>query len=141
MMIDKKIANLVEALNKLPGIYTYSSCVGHDNPTQGQRQKDNWYVAFDCEKTENGWKSIDIITQAIDITDFHGTKFKPSKLIIWYNGGTSLQIEGENNPNDVAAAITELAKNTTWSFDRRTYQREYMRTKRKQNPKYGQKAT
>ncbi len=57
-MIDPPILSLVHALNRLPGIVTCGSCGGHAQPNEIQQPAGKWFVSFNVEFTDTGWRSL-----------------------------------------------------------------------------------
>lgn len=59
--LDTRIKPLVEAVNALPGIVTLGSCAGHPDPKPGQYPEGRWYVKFQVEHNEEGWRSLEFL--------------------------------------------------------------------------------
>src|SRR5262245_52065210 len=62
--VDERVVYVVEALNSLPGIATFSSCGGHPNPEPGQNEEGTWSVSFSMFPLEGGWVSLNAIAFA-----------------------------------------------------------------------------
>ena len=62
---DDRICHLVETLNTLDGIRTFSSCGGHENPGLGQIPAGEFDINMDVEPTEAGFYSLSIIRSAM----------------------------------------------------------------------------
>src|SRR5215469_17151874 len=59
MQIDERVKFLVDVLNSLPGIETFSSCGGHENPdTTSQCPADEFYVRFTVRESREGMRSL-----------------------------------------------------------------------------------
>lgn len=59
MQIDERVKFLVDVLNSLPGIETFSSCGGHENPdTTSQCPADEFYVRFAVRESQEGMRSL-----------------------------------------------------------------------------------
>lgn len=91
--IDPAVRPLVDALNTLPGISTYSSCGGHENHRPGQHAKGHFYVCFNVEEGPMGrplamaWDSIALITRAAGATR--------ATVTMYYDGGINFELDGE----------------------------------------------
>ncbi len=83
MKIDKKVKRLVAALNQIPGVDTFSSCGGHENPTLGQVPHGCFTVSLDIEQSAAGWRALERITWAIWETDPERIR-----LTTWPSGDT-----------------------------------------------------
>lgn len=59
--LDDNIRPLVEAINAFPAVYTVGSCGGHPDPGPGQWPEGKWYVKFQVEHTEEGWRSLEFL--------------------------------------------------------------------------------
>jgi hypothetical protein len=59
--IDKNILPLVKALNEFEGVHTVGSCGGHENPSHGQWPAGTFYVKFDLDHTEHGWRALEFL--------------------------------------------------------------------------------
>ena len=65
--IDARVRSLVEALNRLPGVVTFSSCGGHDDPVAlSQVQCPGWYVKFGIEPEPEAHDSLVRIMAAVE---------------------------------------------------------------------------
>jgi tRNA(Phe) wybutosine-synthesizing methylase Tyw3 len=70
MGIENRVQKLVDVLNKLPDVETFSSCGGHENPEEYQAPSDKFFVRFTVKKTRKGWRSLELLVWAIHNTDF-----------------------------------------------------------------------
>jgi len=93
MDIDADVRPLVNALNTLPGISTYSSCGGHANPTPSQTAEGHFYVCFNLEEGPMGrplakaWDSLALIIRAATATR--------TSVTAYHDGGINFEIDGE----------------------------------------------
>jgi hypothetical protein len=132
MEIDERVRKLVCVLNGLPGIHTFSSCGGHDNPGPGQARLDNFYVCFSIDvmgmhPTKKAWKSVGVITEAtmlgeVDFMQKYGERGCPYYNLMVCNlfdeidddsiSMLDFEIKGRfgANPDDLADLITEVEK-------------------------------
>jgi hypothetical protein len=63
--IDERVCRLVEVLNELPGIDTFSSCGGHDDHEHGGRcPADEFYVNFRVDVVRGGMAGLAVIAFA-----------------------------------------------------------------------------
>lgn len=70
--LDANVVDLVQALSGFDGIYTISSCGGHENPGGCQEPAGSWYVSFKVKRTGQGWFALEFITWAIN-AEYHRT--------------------------------------------------------------------
>lgn len=103
--VEYRIKHLIEVLNTLPGIFTTSSCGGHEiieNPMQSSADGFNVDLVVDSEK--GGRQSLTLITQMAWITGG-----KNILIIAWHtqSGNPVYSIEGKNNasPDKLAKAL------------------------------------
>jgi 5-methylcytosine-specific restriction protein A len=65
--LDPPVVELVRVLNDLPGIFTVTSCGGHENPGRFGGTADQWWVTFqldqaaDLAPTRDAWLSLEWI--------------------------------------------------------------------------------
>lgn len=110
-MIDERIRKLVDALNMIPGVTTFSSCGGHAGKLQcSQERYPNWSINFNMDygrmtsalkvllKAEILWKHYDT-----DFTKKHGMIIRP-----WWNGGVDFEISGRDDPDQFAGWIEKV---------------------------------
>jgi hypothetical protein len=64
--IDANIRSLVNALNALPALTTFSSCGGHPEPDPNTAQVPEgvFYVCFDVAQSAMGWRALVLIAWA-----------------------------------------------------------------------------
>jgi hypothetical protein len=63
--IDERVCRLVETLNELPGINTFSSCGGHDDHDHsGRCPADEFYVSFGVDVVRGGMAGLAVIAFA-----------------------------------------------------------------------------
>jgi hypothetical protein len=82
---DERVVRLVEALNAIPGLYTFSSCGGHEQPTGSQVSRDKFNINFDLQRTFRGWNALALVAFAIQKCS------EPEKLSLspWINSDGS----------------------------------------------------
>ncbi len=119
--IDKKVRNLVEALNRLKGVWTYSSCGGHSDPNECQAPKNQFYVCFNVSRSSKGWRALDVIAWAVyEASSDAGLPDSSRKALsveIWHNsvggcpparGTSSFEMRGKNvHPDRVTRYLVE----------------------------------
>src|ERR1043165_4096757 len=77
---DPRVRNLVDVLNSLPGVYTFSSCGGHeDNGHSGRCPADEFYVNIELDGAP-GLHSLGIIAFAAAEVDFENIA-----VVVWSN--------------------------------------------------------
>jgi hypothetical protein len=59
---------LVRALNRLPGVATFSSCGGHRNPDSelAQCSEGTFCIQFDIKRSNRGWDILELLSWASD---------------------------------------------------------------------------
>ena len=68
--VDANVRALVDALNALPGIFTFSSCGGHAKGTNdSQLPADEFAVNFHVDVFAGGWLSLEWIARTIDFSE------------------------------------------------------------------------
>lgn len=78
--IDANIAPLVDVLNCLPGLGTFSSCGGHPPPLAvSQTPEGNYWINFCIDPWEGGWGSLQNL--AYVVADMESVTIK-----IWLSG-------------------------------------------------------
>jgi hypothetical protein len=103
--IDANMANLVAAVSCVPGVYTFSSCGGHENPRPGQVGPDEFYVCFTVPQNAQGWRALELLAHPLTLEDV--------SLVAWCNndeplsGSLVFTIRGTKgaDPDEVADAI------------------------------------
>ena len=109
MTIDPSVKKLVDTLNSLPGVTTFSSCQGHENPEIGQVHDDEFYVNFDIAHSGLGWSSFETIVKACNIDD----RDLSAGIVPWYDDGVRWELRGsyvEKSDIDIFAdLIKELS--------------------------------
>lgn len=109
MGIENRVQKLIDVLNKLPDVETFSSCGGHENPEADQLPADQFFVYFNVKKTIKGWKTLELLVWAI-----HNTDFDRLMLNIWNEEHDkrriAFEILGIENvePNDLADTLESL---------------------------------
>ena len=63
--IDANMVELVDAINDIPGLSTFSSCGGHDNPTAGQVAAGRFTVSIDVDLDDSGWRGLTLLSCAV----------------------------------------------------------------------------
>lgn len=110
--LDSRVKRLVYIMSFLPGIYTFTSCGGHEvktHPTQcGQ---DDFSVCFFVFSKENGFSSLILIARAVQnvgnnniICAVSGCKESDERLIIVLHGSNGV------SPNDLADELEKGIK-------------------------------
>ena len=65
--LDANIVNLVQVLNRYPGLITVGSCGGHEEITNpSQWQAGSWYVKFKLSSDKLGWYVLEHLAWAIN---------------------------------------------------------------------------
>jgi hypothetical protein len=117
MPIDERVKFLVDVLNSLPGIETFSSCGGHDNPAKSQCPADEFYVCFGLRELKKGMRSLRRIAWAA--LCFPGGEGGKVDLTVWWNGDEeqdpaesmplSFELRGSEgaDPDELATLIEE----------------------------------
>jgi hypothetical protein len=107
MDIDSNIVDLVDALNAFPGIFTFSSCGGDDNPnTVSQSPPGEFYVDFEVDPLRGGWRSLQLISHAArsGSGDVH--------IKVWQCGDEpetmSFKLSGGADPAELAVALEDV---------------------------------
>lgn len=78
--IDARVRGIVDALNRLSGVATFSSCGGHEEPVVSQVRYPAWYVNFDLEPTPEAHDSLARIVAAAQ-------EHEPEASVLpWWNG-------------------------------------------------------
>ena len=103
--IDRAVRPIVDALNAIPGISTYSSCGGHAKRTcVSQVEAGTFSVSFGVERTRRGWSALDRLTEAV------GEAASPATdLVAWFNGAVDFALTG---PHADARAIVAWLRQT-----------------------------
>ncbi len=63
--IDERVRTLVDTLNALPGIDTFSSCGGHRNPNPGQQRYPRFSVDFWLKFNRRSEKAFSELVNAV----------------------------------------------------------------------------
>jgi hypothetical protein len=102
--VEPRVQKLVDALNALPGVYTFASCGGHDRATS---VKDvaarEFYVNFSIELDEGGWDSLERIVE----TRYH-VKHGWVGVTVWHDtAGVNFELHGYDDaaPDELALAF------------------------------------
>jgi tRNA(Phe) wybutosine-synthesizing methylase Tyw3 len=103
--VEPRIKHLVDIFNTLPGIYTTSSCGGHEiieNPSQSPA--DGFYIDFVIDIKNEGRHSLALITQMARITGGENII-----IIAWHTPSkrSVFTIDGKNSasPDKLAKAL------------------------------------
>ncbi len=68
--IDERIWKLSDVLDALPDMYVFSTCGGHENPTEcSQVSSDEFYAELHIEPTKAGFLSLGCVTLAGQMVD------------------------------------------------------------------------
>ncbi len=108
MNIDPHIQWLVRALEKVPGIFTHSSCEGHHNPKEGQLEWGKFVVDFSVSYDEIGWEALERVT--CFISGWRAVIDENISLIAWYDDGLRWSLEGEYADKDQIDALAEIVE-------------------------------
>jgi hypothetical protein len=119
VQVDKRVQLLVEALNELPAIETFSSCGGHDEPDRSASQvpADEFYVSFEVTPSERGWHSLALVVWAADTSEIACDRGE-ANVGAWYNNmepkyegpaRLSFTLRGRGIEPDVIARNIQLA--------------------------------
>lgn len=106
MGIEIRVQKLIDVLNRLPDVETFSSCGGHENSEIAiQLPADQFFVRFTVKKTRKGWESLELLVWAIYNTDLDRLT-----LDVWnrenMKRGIAFEIYGTDNVNpDVFARV------------------------------------
>ena len=86
MQVDRRVRLLVEALNELPAVETFSSCGGHDQPDEAMSQvpADQFYVSFNVTPSEQGWQSLALVIWAAETSEIAAGQGEAT-VRAWYN--------------------------------------------------------
>lgn len=110
--IDERVRKLVRAMNRVPGVYTFSSCGGHPEPRAGQSSEGEFDISFDVRRRSEGWRALGLISAAILETEDWGKV----QVVAWCSGQTaetlafSLEGRGFADPDDLARAIDRFVR-------------------------------
>ena len=63
--IDERVRKLVDALNRIPHLETFSSCGGHENQTRGQLPAGQFCVHLKIRRTKDGWNAVEVLADAM----------------------------------------------------------------------------
>lgn len=100
--IDARVRPLVECLNDLPAVSTFSSCGGHANPDRSQVPEGHFQVSLIVEDLG----SLEVIVRACDSFTFDGpTDQGEAKVKAWYDGGLNFDLSGRGDPARLARLI------------------------------------
>jgi len=67
--IEERVQSLVSILNESPGIYTFSSCGGHEEPNELQEEAGSFAVDFAVDIEKGGWGSLRRIAFTIGLVE------------------------------------------------------------------------
>ena len=115
--LDPRVERLVKVMNDIPGVYTFSSCGGHEAPAKDQVPRDQFNIGFDLEWTSHGFRALSLIQFAIQKTSagLGGNM----KVTTWadpgdvYNpGALHFELNGQlfADPNELADTLTALLR-------------------------------
>lgn len=117
-MIDPGVRKLVSAMNALPGLSTYSSCEGHDDPKGCQKPKGTFGVSFDVAQSFRGWRALEVLSSAA-----FAMKRGFVEIHAWDNGSLSFEIFGGDfaSADEFARHVRRYAKvMERWHAKRKT---------------------
>ena len=117
--LDEPIVPLVEALNRIPGVITFSSCGGHDDWRERCAcavPADQFWVSFDIEPTQRGWKALELIAWAVARYGTDSGDPECIDTVVWYSRvparrapsrgrGMAFQLNGRNSADPSVFAI------------------------------------
>jgi len=120
--MDDNVQSLLEAINSLPGLQTFSSCGGHPQPDQGQAPEGHFYVNFYLDPDAAGWDSLGRLAYAA--AHFLGEEEEPGEfeqyvgtatITVWWNSdldayidATCFEIAGNCSPEALSNEIRAL---------------------------------
>ena len=107
--IDKRVRGLVDALDRLPGVATFSSCGGHEERQTSRVRYPEWYVNFEIEPTP---EAHDSLTRIVAATQEHEPL---ASVDAWWkgdyldrNGRLYFKLSGECEPDDFVETLAVL---------------------------------
>jgi hypothetical protein len=107
--VDANLVRLVDALNELPGVRTFSSCGGHEGQTNaGQCRPGEFYVNFDVPYNKLGWKALEYAVKAIDIFEQSSQRHQLVVLQPWLNPALCWQLKGHGVTDVDIEALAEI---------------------------------
>lgn len=94
--IDENMHELLDVMNNLPGIYTFSSCGGHMHPSEHQLREGEFYVCFDIDQDESdmGLISLELLTAVCQEHE--------AIITSWFDAGLHFELHGLVDPNLIA---------------------------------------
>jgi hypothetical protein len=103
--VDKNMRKLVGLMTLLPGLTPISSCGGHNKPKGSQVPKGEFFVAFEVDVLQGGWRSLELITAAIG----HPVLKEGLCVTAWSGPGLLFELSGWNGvkPDDFADVLGE----------------------------------
>lgn len=115
--LDSNMVKLCRALNKFSGIYTISSCGGHENPASYQRPEGSWSVSFTVEHNEHGWRALEFITWVINNAlarggfQVHLSPYSPPPYLNEPGNALTFLIDGKGiDPDKCAEELIQLKR-------------------------------
>lgn len=115
-LIDPNVRRLVEALNRFPGVTTFSSCGGHPDfdDEAGQCPENIFYVHFSLDPGDGyaAMMSLGVLTGVCEKFETLGDDVGASITTFTQGDPTTIafQIEGENvEPDTFADALDEIS--------------------------------
>src|SRR5579871_3295530 len=106
--IDARVRGLVEALDRLAGVTTFSSCGGHDEPVVlSQVRRPGWYIKFGIEPEPEAHDSLARIMAAVKAHEpdasvfpwWHGSDYPD------YEGVIGFRLGGECEPDALVETL------------------------------------
>ncbi len=129
LAIDFRVQRLVQALNAIQGVETFSSCGGHPEPSSAEAQcgEEEFYVCFTVEHNEQGWRALAFISWAAREAEITTRIAKgrdddtDASLTVWEGAGgdepkvgsLAFELRGRYlHPNRVVSHLEKLVKET-----------------------------
>jgi hypothetical protein len=63
--VDDNMVRLIDVLNSIPAVDTFSSCGGHDDPKSSQVAAGRFTVSLSIEQNRHGWVALGLLARAI----------------------------------------------------------------------------
>jgi hypothetical protein len=119
MIVEERVRRLVDELNLIPGIYTFSSCGGHSDPQPGQSEDGVFEISFSVFPLEGGWFGLERIAFAIwmDLSDDRSGELARTDMTAWWNGGERFDegwidfaLTGTGDPDELAETLVKVGR-------------------------------
>lgn len=113
--VDQNIVSLLKSINAFDGIFTTSSCGGHENPQPYQLPAGKWEVFMSLQSEENrpslaAWLSIEhlayIFSKRVGMCQL--SVYSPAPFLNGLGSSISFVLEGEAPPDALAGQLGEF---------------------------------